>query len=58
MCAEGYIKEIERKQGGIVLLHDTHAKTIAMSKIMIPRLKALGYKFITMDQIPNIEKFE
>ncbi len=58
MCAEGYLKEIERRQGGIVLLHDTHAKTIAMSKILIPRLKALGYKFITMDEIPNIEKFE
>lgn len=58
MCADGYMKEIQRRQGGIVLMHDTHAKTIAMSKIIIPRLKALGYKFITMDEIPNIEKFE
>jgi peptidoglycan/xylan/chitin deacetylase (PgdA/CDA1 family) len=58
MCADGYMKEIARRQGGIVLMHDTHAKTIAMSKIIIPKLKALGYKFITMDEIPNIEKFE
>ena len=58
MCAEGYMKEIARRNGGIVLMHDTHAKTIAMSKIIIPKLKALGYKFITMDEIPDIQKFE
>lgn len=58
MCADGYVKEIERRQGGVVLMHDTHPKTIEMVKLLIPRLKALGYSFITMDQVPNIEKFE
>jgi peptidoglycan/xylan/chitin deacetylase (PgdA/CDA1 family) len=58
MCADGYIKEIERRQGGIVLLHDTHPKTIVMTKIILPRLKQLGYKFITLDEIPNVQKFE
>jgi len=58
MCAEGYLKEIERRQGGVVLMHDTHPKTIQMVKLLIPKLKELGYTFITMDQVPNIEKFE
>lgn len=58
MCAAGYLREIERKQGGIVLFHDTHLKSIKMVKLLIPRLKELGYKFITLDEVPNIEKFE
>jgi peptidoglycan/xylan/chitin deacetylase (PgdA/CDA1 family) len=58
MCAEGYMKEIARRGGGIVLVHDTHPKTIQMVKLMIPRLKTQGFKFITLDQLPNIQKFE
>jgi peptidoglycan/xylan/chitin deacetylase (PgdA/CDA1 family) len=58
MCADGYMKEIERLNGGVVLLHDTHPKTIEMVKLLIPRLKAAGYNFITLDEIPNIQKFE
>lgn len=58
MCAEGYINEIERSQGGVVLMHDVHAKSIEMFKLMLPVLKAKGYKFITLDEVPGIQRFE
>ena len=58
MCADAYMKEIERANGGVVLLHDVHAKTIEMVKLLIPRLKASGYTFITLDELPIIQKFE
>ncbi len=57
-CAEGYLKESIRKQGGIVLMHDRDIRTAQMIKILIPEWKRLGYTFITLDQIPGIEKLE
>lgn len=54
-CAAGYLKEINDQNGGIVLLHDIHADTIAMVKeILVPRLKAQGYTFVRLDKVPNI----
>lgn len=58
MCFEGYMNEIHRRGGGIVLMHDTHPESIEMAKMLIPALKAEGYQFITLDEIPNIQKFE
>ena len=54
MCAQGYMKEVERKQGGIVLFHDRDIRTAQMIRILIPAWKKLGYTFITLDQVPGI----
>lgn len=56
-CAEGYMNEMNRKQGGIVLMHDREQGTADMIKILIPEWKRQGYKFITMDEVPGIEKY-
>lgn len=57
-CAQGYLNESIRKQGGIVLMHDRDKRTAQMIKILIPEWKRLGYKFITLDQIQGIEKLQ
>lgn len=56
-CGDLYIKEIEAKKHGVVLLHDgppggNGAKTVEMVKYLVPRLKAAGYSFARIDQVP------
>ena len=58
LCAEGYLNEMKRHLGGIVLMHDRDQGTADMIKILIPEWKRQGYSFITMDEVPGLEKFE
>lgn len=53
-CGQRYLNEIEDKQKGIVLLHDLHSKTVDMVKWMVPRLKEKGFRFVRVDEVPNI----
>lgn len=64
-CARAYLNEITRMDHGIVLLHDSIAdnvqarenqRTFEMVKILVPRLKSLGYRFAGLDEIPNDHK--
>lgn len=58
VCAAGYMKEIQRKKGGVILMHDVNFKTAQMSAIIIPKLIALGYEFITLDDLRSLEKYK
>ena len=54
-CGDRYIREIhDRGDHGVVLMHDIHSNTIDMVKVIVPKLKALGYKFVRIDQVPDI----
>jgi peptidoglycan/xylan/chitin deacetylase (PgdA/CDA1 family) len=55
-CAQGYINEINGRGGkrGVVLTHDVSASSLAMIKAVIPQLKAQGYSFVRLDQVPEI----
>jgi peptidoglycan/xylan/chitin deacetylase (PgdA/CDA1 family) len=56
-CAEGYLKEIGRKRGGIVLMHDIRERSIWMAKQLIPALLADGYKFVTLDEVKGLDQY-
>lgn len=51
-CATGYMREIRRKKGGVVLMHDVRQRTAQMLAIMVPKLIEDGYSFVTLDEIP------
>lgn len=57
-CGDGYLREIGRKQGGIVLMHDIRRRSVAMVRTMLPLLKAEGYRFVTLDEIPALDRFK
>ena len=57
-CADGYISEARRRQGGVVLMHDLNPKTIGLVRSFIRSLKAEGYKFITLDEIKAYDDLE
>jgi peptidoglycan/xylan/chitin deacetylase (PgdA/CDA1 family) len=64
-CARAYLKEIMRIDRGIVLMHDSTADSIQMRRnnltfemirILIPRLKRLGYRFAGLNEITDDHK--
>lgn len=57
-CAMGYMREIRRKQGGVVLFHDVRMRTVTMVAQMIPALQRDGYSFVTLDQVPAYNQYK
>jgi peptidoglycan/xylan/chitin deacetylase (PgdA/CDA1 family) len=59
-CADYYLNEIQTKNRGIVLMHDSTTDlakarennlTYETIKILIPKLKSLGYSFVALNEI-------
>jgi peptidoglycan/xylan/chitin deacetylase (PgdA/CDA1 family) len=67
-CGDLYIQEINADTKGIVLMHDADygsgganndpntgvGNTVIMVKYMVPLLKAAGYTFVRVDEVPDI----
>lgn len=57
-CADLYMNEIRDRRKGIVLLHDpwgdNYGNTVDMTKVLVPRLKAEGYRFASLEDVPEI----
>lgn len=43
------LRQVESRQGGIILFHDIHAYTAAQLGVIIERLEAEGYTFTSLD---------
>jgi peptidoglycan/xylan/chitin deacetylase (PgdA/CDA1 family) len=57
-CAKGYLREIRRKDGGIVLLHCIHSESAALVAALVPPLVEEGYRFVRVDQIDEFRQYE
>ncbi|HEX3431631.1 MAG TPA: polysaccharide deacetylase family protein [Rhizomicrobium sp.] len=57
-CAKGYIREIRRKDGGVVILHCIHAQSGALVAELVPPLIEEGYNFVRLDEVPGYQKYE
>jgi len=55
-CGELYLQEIRAKKHGIVLMHDVHNKSVDMMKQILPTLKAEGYKFAALTDVPSVKR--
>lgn len=61
-CARAFLAKIERVGQGILLMHDSseeeavrrNNQTFEMTKLLMPALKAKGYRFIRLDDIPQV----
>ncbi len=47
---------LQIKDRSIILMHDTHERTYEALKIMIPKLIAEGYQFVTISELNKINK--
>jgi peptidoglycan/xylan/chitin deacetylase (PgdA/CDA1 family) len=57
-CAKGYIREIRRKNGGVVLMHCIQINSAALVREVVPPLLQEGYRFIRLDQNPEYRQYE
>jgi peptidoglycan/xylan/chitin deacetylase (PgdA/CDA1 family) len=56
-CGEGYLREIHRRKGGIVLMHDIRQRSMSMVKAILPTLVADGYSFVTLDEVRELDQY-
>jgi peptidoglycan-N-acetylglucosamine deacetylase len=57
-CAKGYLREIRRKNGGVVLMHCIGAQAGELVADVIPALLEEGYAFVRLDQVPEYRQYE
>ena len=57
-CGRGYLREIERRKGGIVLMHDIRERSLWMVKQLLPTLVAQGYRFVTLDEVRELDQYK
>ncbi len=57
-CAKGYLREVRRKDGGVVLIHCIHAQSAALVAAVVPALIEEGYEFVRLDQMPEYRQYE
>lgn len=64
-AAEQYRVAIGEKGRGIIVMHDDIAdmdyvkqnnQTLELTKLLIPELKAQGYKFVCLNEVPSVKK--
>ena len=55
-CGALYVSEMKTRKRGIVLMHDVHNRTVDMVKAILPGLKADGWKFATLLDVPSIKR--
>lgn len=58
VCAKGYLREIRRKNGGVVLMHCIYSKSAELVADVVPALIEEGYSFVRVDQIPEYRQYE
>jgi peptidoglycan/xylan/chitin deacetylase (PgdA/CDA1 family) len=57
-CAKGYLREIRRKDGGVILMHSINSRAAELVEAVVPALAEEGYKFVRIDQIPEYRQYE
>jgi Predicted xylanase/chitin deacetylase len=57
-CAKGYLREIRRSDGGVVLIHSLYAKSAELSATIVEAMTEEGYRFVRLDEVPEYRQYE
>ncbi|MBL6853915.1 MAG: polysaccharide deacetylase family protein [Alphaproteobacteria bacterium] len=57
-CAKGYLREIRRHDGGVVLMHCVHRHSGDLVEAVVPALVEEGYRFVRLDQVPEYRRYD
>jgi peptidoglycan-N-acetylglucosamine deacetylase len=57
-CAKGYLREIRRFDGGVVLMHSLYSKSAELADTVIEAMQEEGYRFVRLDQVPEYRQYE
>jgi peptidoglycan/xylan/chitin deacetylase (PgdA/CDA1 family) len=62
VCLREYLERIETAGRGIVLMHDSseeeavrvNNRTLELTRLLVPVLKGKGYRFVRLDEVPQV----
>jgi peptidoglycan/xylan/chitin deacetylase (PgdA/CDA1 family) len=57
-CAKGYLREIRRSDGGVVLIHSLYAKSAELTSVIVEAMAEEGYRFVRLDEVPEYRQYE
>lgn len=57
-CAKGYLREIRRSDGGVVLIHSLYAKSADLTATIVEAMTEEGYRFVRLDEVPEYRQYE
>jgi peptidoglycan/xylan/chitin deacetylase (PgdA/CDA1 family) len=57
-CAKGYLREIRRSDGGVVLMHSLYNKSADLADTVIEAMQEEGYRFVRLDEVPEYRQYE
>ena len=57
-CAKGYLREIRRRNGGVVLMHCIHLESGDLVAAVLKPLMQEGYRFVRLDQDPAYDRYK
>jgi len=58
ICAKGYLREIRRDDGGVVLMHCIHRQSADLVATVVQPMLEEGYRFVRLDQVPEYKQYE
>ncbi|MDE2182108.1 MAG: polysaccharide deacetylase family protein [Alphaproteobacteria bacterium] len=58
ICAKGYLREIRRDDGGVVLMHCIHRQSADLVASVVPPMLQEGYRFVRLDEVPEYRQYE
>lgn len=58
VCAKGYLREIRRSDGGVVLMHSLFAKSAELADTIVEAMQEEGYRFVRLDEVPEYRQYE
>ena len=58
VCAKGYLREIRRDDGGVVLMHCIHRQSAELTDTIVEAMQEEGYRFVRLDEVPEYRQYE
>jgi peptidoglycan/xylan/chitin deacetylase (PgdA/CDA1 family) len=58
VCGKGYLREIRRDDGGVVLMHSIHRQSAELADTIVEPSLEEGYRFVRLDEVPEYRQYE
>ena len=58
VCGKGYLREIRRDDGGVVLMHSIHRQSAELAGTIVEAMQEEGYRFVRLDEVPEYRQYE
>jgi len=58
VCGKGYLREIRRDDGGVVLMHCIHRQSAELTDTIVEAMQEEGYRFVRLDEVPEYRQYE